>query len=367
VLNQPKENEKGLFMKAWGILTARLSTLAFLGLTACAPVQTMNPEFRAQTLSALRSGTINLNCGASCAWGWVNERERIRAFDAAGDWESLALRVAQVGYQKDLAYYYLGRAAEGLGYREAALSYFGDSYTLATGSQPGPQCRQVAGGCMGVDLLAVLPVKLKLNAGAAAPGVNRTAMKQGPNADSAQSRESALPAPLATPARDGSQDLSLTQKPLTPITRKIVDNLTMQLGQDEKHTDSWSLRGGRAEMEDPEFGSSMSAYIRLRVYGDLNGDGVADAVVLVNQEGPGNQVSVYLVAVLAANGTPHVTNPQFIDSPGHGVGVKSFQIRNGKIVLDSLQVGPNDAMCCPTKRVVLTYAIKNGKLVRVPN
>lgn len=352
-------------MKAWGILTARLSTLAFLGLTACAPVQTMNPEFRAQTLSALRSGTINLNCGASCAWGWVNERERIRAFDAAGDWESLALRVAQVGYQKDLAYYYLGRAAEGLGYREAALSYFGDSYTLATGSQPGPQCRQVAGGCMGVDLLAVLPVKLKLNAGNAASGGNRIPMKQGQNADSAQSRESSLPAPLATPARDGSQENTLPQRALSPITRKIVDNLTMQLGENEKYTESWSLRGGKAEKNDPELGSS-SAYIRLRVYGDLDGDGVADAIVLVIQDGPGNHADVYLVAVLATPGMPHITNSQFITSMG-SPDFKSVQIRNGKVVVNALLVGPNDANCCPTKRVVLTYAVKNGKLVRVPN
>jgi hypothetical protein len=157
-------NQKGSLMKAWCGFTAQFPALLLLGLAACAPVQTMSPEFRAQTLNALRSGTINLDCGASCAWGWVNERARMRAFDAAGDWESLALRVAQVGYQKDLAYYYLGRAAEGLGYREAALAYYGDSYTLATGSQPGAQCRQVAGGCMGVDLLAVLPAKLKLSA-----------------------------------------------------------------------------------------------------------------------------------------------------------------------------------------------------------
>lgn len=175
-------------MKAWGILTARLSTLIFLGLTACAPVQTMNPEFRAQTLSALRSGTINLNCGAACAWGWVNERARMRAFDAAGDWESLALRVAQVGYQKDLAYYYLGRAAEGLGYREAALAYYGDSYTLATGTQPGPQCRQVAGDCMGVDLLAVLPVKLKL-AAAVAGGASTTSPSEKQSDVSVKSRQ----------------------------------------------------------------------------------------------------------------------------------------------------------------------------------
>lgn len=152
-------------MNAWRGLKARIPALLLLALAACSSVPTNTPESRAQTLSAFRSGKINLDCGVPCTWGWVNERARMRALDAAGDWESLALLVAQVGYQKDLAYYYLGRAAEGLGYREAAYAYYGDSYTLATGSQPGARCREVAGDCMGVNLLAVLPVKLKSNAG----------------------------------------------------------------------------------------------------------------------------------------------------------------------------------------------------------
>jgi len=341
-------------------------TLLILSVVGCAPLQTMTPDFRAQSMTKLQAGLISLDCTVACSLNWVTERERLRALDGAGDWESLALKVVQIGYQKDLAYYYLGRASEGLGYRDAALRYYRESYTLATGTMHGPQCRSVAGGCMGVDLLAVLPVKLKLNTGLAVSDANRGSMTQGRNADNTQRRESPLPAPLATPARDGSQDSSLIQKPPTPITRKIVDNLTIQLGRNEKYTESWTLHDGHAEDTDSELGSS-SAYIRLRIYGDLNGDGVTDAVVIVHQEGPGNHVDVYLVAVLAASVTPHVTNTQYIENRGAGVGVKSFQIKNGKIVLDALLVGPNDANCCPTKRVVLTYVVKNGKLVRVPN
>lgn len=354
-------------MKAWCGFTAQFPALLLLGLAACAPVQTMSPEFRAQTLNGLRSGTINLDCGASCAWGWVNERERMRAFDAAGDWESLALRVAQVGYQKDLAYYYLGRAAEGLGYREAALAYYGDSYTLATGSQPGAQCRQVAGGCMGVDLLTVLPAKLKLNAGTAPSGVNRSSMKQGQNAD-AQSRETSRPAPLATPARVGSQESVLTQKPLSPITRNIVDNLTMQLGESENYTQSWNFHAGRAQIKGSDSGDGETS-IYLRAYGDLNGDGVDDAVVLLNQELEGIPVPrTYLIAVLAAPGKPYATNSLPISrTVGGNVGVKSLKIRNGKIVLDAPFVGPNDSFANPSRHIVLTYVVKNGKLVRVPN
>jgi tetratricopeptide (TPR) repeat protein len=134
--------------------------LSFLALVACAPLQTVTPDSRAQTMTTLQAGEISLDCTMACSWNWVTERERLRAFDAAGDWESLALKVAQIGYQKDLAYYYLGRASEGLGYRDAALRYYRESFALATGNLRGPQCRAVAGDCMGVDLLAVLPGKL---------------------------------------------------------------------------------------------------------------------------------------------------------------------------------------------------------------
>lgn len=129
--------------------------------SGCSPrTAEITPQFRTQTLSNLREGSIVLDCKASCSWSWVNERQGLRALDAAGEWQQLAVKVAQIGYQKDLAYYYLGRSAEGLGYPAAARRFYRESLELATGSNPGPQCRATEGGCMGVDLLAVLPEKL---------------------------------------------------------------------------------------------------------------------------------------------------------------------------------------------------------------
>jgi len=39
-------------------------------------------------------------------------------------WSDLAVRVLTIGYKDNLAWYYLGRAAEGLGHIEAARTYF---------------------------------------------------------------------------------------------------------------------------------------------------------------------------------------------------------------------------------------------------
>jgi hypothetical protein len=44
----------------------------------------------------------------------------------------LAVLVVQIGYDEDLAWFYLGRAAEGLGSDKAALKYYKISAALAT-------------------------------------------------------------------------------------------------------------------------------------------------------------------------------------------------------------------------------------------
>jgi hypothetical protein len=54
--------------------------------------------------------------------------------DAIGRWQDLALLVAQVGYMNDLGYYYLGHAAENLGYWQAAQRYYPDRRTAFGGS-----------------------------------------------------------------------------------------------------------------------------------------------------------------------------------------------------------------------------------------
>jgi len=46
------------------------------------------------------------------------------AFHARGAWKNLAEKVLEIGFENDLAYYYLGRAAEGLGHYKGAIIYY---------------------------------------------------------------------------------------------------------------------------------------------------------------------------------------------------------------------------------------------------
>jgi hypothetical protein len=50
----------------------------------------------------------------------------------ARQWPELAVLVMQVGYTNDLTYYYLGRAAEGLGFGDAAKTHYEISVRLTS-------------------------------------------------------------------------------------------------------------------------------------------------------------------------------------------------------------------------------------------
>jgi tetratricopeptide (TPR) repeat protein len=97
----------------------------------------------------VRSGQVALGCQSACQSTWQAEQPALHALYLRGAWNALATRVMQIDYTQDLAYYYLGRAAEGLGANEAALKYYRKAADLA--AMPGFQCR-FAGGCEGVDL-----------------------------------------------------------------------------------------------------------------------------------------------------------------------------------------------------------------------
>jgi Zn-dependent protease with chaperone function len=77
-----------------------------------------------------RSGEAVLGC-ENCVLGFSNRADKLKALDARGDWEGLAREVLDVGYSQDIAWYYLGRAAEGQGLREAARRYYQHAANLA--------------------------------------------------------------------------------------------------------------------------------------------------------------------------------------------------------------------------------------------
>jgi len=100
-----------------------------LVLTSCA-VRT--PEVPIDELiRRLQAGEPMLDCRLACLDAWQANRATALVLNETRRWRELAVMVMQTGYTDDLTYFYLGRAAEGLGYREAAKTYYQISARLS--------------------------------------------------------------------------------------------------------------------------------------------------------------------------------------------------------------------------------------------
>lgn len=114
-----------------------------------------NPGMRAQAdliigmqsqFESFRNGSARLTCEISCAIAAGANSERAARFLATGMWPELAAITVKVGHLSDLAYYYLGRAAEGMGLLPAAGVY----YDLAIRERY--KCNGVFNNCGGLDV-----------------------------------------------------------------------------------------------------------------------------------------------------------------------------------------------------------------------
>jgi hypothetical protein len=137
-----------------------------IGMSACASkYDTVTPEVQAQMMQDLQNGKLVLDCGEKCAFTWIAKVDSIHAYDTAEQWPDLAQLVMQIGYGQDLAYYYLGQSAQGLGYHEAAIKYYQFALALNGGQDSSLQCASLAtqthDPCQGVDLANSIPVLIK--------------------------------------------------------------------------------------------------------------------------------------------------------------------------------------------------------------
>jgi hypothetical protein len=96
--------------------------------------------------------------------------------------------------------------------------------------------------------------------------------------------------------------------------------------------------------------------------GDLNGDGVPDAAVVLATNSGGSGVFIDLAAVVVEDGQP--VNVA-ITPLGDRVQINSLTIQDGQIVVDMVTHGPDDPMCCPTQQVVETYELQGYELVKI--
>jgi len=105
---------------------------------------------------------------------------------------------------------------------------------------------------------------------------------------------------------------------------------------------------------------------RKVVTGDLNGDGVAETVVLYTIEGQdgGNNHIQYLAVFTRANRQlVHLTHTPVGGKTSRGVELDS--ITSGLINLTTMSFAKNDPACCPTLKGRAWYKLALGKLVAV--
>jgi hypothetical protein len=128
-----------------------LSMQALIWSGCATSMPTVTPEARNQ----FADGSAVLNCQLSCHLSWQLARAQLSLLYTEEQWQPLADKVMEIGYVNDLEYFYLGRAAEGLGYYDAALKYYRISGGAATSDDPLLRC-QMSNSCDGISLPAAL-------------------------------------------------------------------------------------------------------------------------------------------------------------------------------------------------------------------
>lgn len=100
-------------------------------------------------------------------------------------------------------------------------------------------------------------------------------------------------------------------------------------------------------------------FVEPAAFGDLNGDGLVDAAVVlrINSGGSGNFVD--LIALLNQNGTPVQAG---FTAVGDRQRLVNLQIADGRIVMDYFTQGLNDPSCCPSEHRLRSYILENNTL-----
>jgi hypothetical protein len=104
---------------------------------------------------------------------------------------------------------------------------------------------------------------------------------------------------------------------------------------------------------------------KFAALGDLDGDGVEDAVALITFDVEGPDRAQYLVAYLFEDGDFRSTASRFIGGRFRDVYDGEVEgIEDGAIMLHLRTLEPGDGSCCPSGRQRATFVLREGELVR---
>ncbi len=158
--------------------------------------------------------------------------------------------------------------------------------------------------------------------------------------------------------------LTCCQKAATP-----PPPLTVEALRNAEYKSEWP-REGVAKLKDGQYeeeivpGSASKlvivVYPNMHAFGDLNGDGVDDAAVILATSGGGSGTFISLEAVINDQGAPkHFASR----SLGDRAQINSVVIEGGEITVDMVTHGPDDPMCCPSLQATKTFTLQGDTLI----
>ena len=154
--------------RAWKLGLLILAVITLPGCLATTPDKPYNE-------SAFEKGTIVLTCKSiGCAGSWGSSAASMRSQYDSQQWDELARSVVATNFPYDLAYYYLGRAAEGKGHYGAAANYY-------RAAQIARKCASFINVCNGLDVPSLAADRLNVVA-------NRSPATSGKSIADAQAR-----------------------------------------------------------------------------------------------------------------------------------------------------------------------------------
>ncbi len=134
-----------------------LAVIAAASIAGCTPVEELPRTTSPELLDSVRKGTVELDCVSSaCARAWTARAELAANLTMQGRWAELSTLLTVTGYRSDLAWYFLGRAAFGLGSPKAAAHY----YETARAELDDPRSCNVSGLCSATNIGAAIDAGL---------------------------------------------------------------------------------------------------------------------------------------------------------------------------------------------------------------
>jgi len=181
--------------------------------------------------------------------------------------------------------------------------------------------------------------------------------------------------PMCCPTQIVRNVYALEGDTLVKVSSEIIGavkaqvSLTLDALRNATYPSEWeddgaiTLVNGRYEGEPYVEGGATRLVVTLfspLAFGDLEGDGVDDAAVILVADPGGSGTFYSLEAVRNESGEPaHLASYAL----GDRAQIRSLEIEGGQIALEMVTHGPDDPMCCPTQIVRNTYALEAGQLV----